>query len=95
MVRKDFCAGKMLKLGGGDYIFWFVLKIKSFILLLHIINGEFAMVIKNSRYIENGTAIPPTKGKIQEYILKKFRRLNIIPNKYASLYDWKGNEKGY
>ena len=32
---------------------------------LHIVNGEIAMILRNSRYVEDGESIPLTKGKIQ------------------------------
>lgn len=32
---------------------------------LHIVNDEVVMILKNSRYVENGKSIPMTKGKIQ------------------------------
>lgn len=32
---------------------------------LHIVNGHVVMVLKNSRYVENGKSLPLIKGKIQ------------------------------
>ncbi|HYD84583.1 MAG TPA: DUF1080 domain-containing protein, partial [Opitutus sp.] len=32
---------------------------------LHLVNGEVVMVLKDSRYVKDGRAIPLTKGKIQ------------------------------
>ena len=32
---------------------------------IHIVNGHVVMVLKNSRYVEDGKSIPLTKGKIQ------------------------------
>jgi len=31
---------------------------------LHIVNGHVVMILKNSRYVENGKEIPLEKGKI-------------------------------
>lgn len=32
---------------------------------LHVVNGHVVMVLKNSRYVKDGRAVPLTKGKIQ------------------------------
>lgn len=62
---------------------------------LHIVNGTVVMVLQNSRYMENGKAIPLTKGKIQiqseaaEVFYKDIRIRNIdsMPAKYSSLFE--------
>ncbi|MBK6265163.1 DUF1080 domain-containing protein [Marivirga sp. S37H4] len=61
---------------------------------IHIVNGEVVMVLQNSRYVEDGKAIPLTKGKIQlqseaaEVYYKdiKIRELTSLPNEYTSLF---------
>ncbi|GAB3535026.1 hypothetical protein GCM10027443_23130 [Pontibacter brevis] len=58
---------------------------------LHIVNGHVVMVLQNSRYMDNGTPKPLTKGKIQlqseaaEVYYKdiKIRRLEELPAKHA------------
>jgi hypothetical protein len=32
---------------------------------LHIVNGEVVMILKDSRYVEDGKKVPMSKGKIQ------------------------------
>ncbi len=61
---------------------------------LHIVNGEVVMVLQNSRYMENGKAVPLTKGKIQlqsEAAEVYFKNIQIkvlpsMPSEYASLF---------
>jgi len=53
------------------------------------------MVLRNSRYVENGTSVPLIKGKIQlqseaaELFYKdiKIKNIDSIPAKYAALFD--------
>jgi hypothetical protein len=61
---------------------------------LHIVNGHVVMVLKNSRYVENGKSIPLTKGKIQlqseaaEVFFKdiQIKSIENLPKEYASLF---------
>jgi hypothetical protein len=61
---------------------------------LHIVNGEVVMVLQNSRYMENGKAVPLRKGKIQlqseaaEVFFKNIQIKTIpsLPTEYASLF---------
>lgn len=61
---------------------------------LHIVNGKVVMVLKNSRYVEDGKAFPLTKGKIQlqseaaEVYFKdiQIKKLKSMPKEYAALY---------
>ena len=61
---------------------------------LHIVNGHVVMVLQNSRYIENGTSYPLTKGKIQmqseaaETFYKDImiKELKTLPAEYASYF---------
>ena len=61
---------------------------------LHIVNGHVVMILRNSRYVENGKTIPLTKGKIQiqsegaEVFYKdiKISKLGTLPNEYAQYF---------
>lgn len=61
---------------------------------LHIVNGHVVMVLQNSRYIENGTSFPLTKGKIQlqseaaETFYKgvQIKQLKTLPSEYAKYF---------
>ena len=61
---------------------------------LHIVNGHVVMVLQNSRYVENGTSYPLTKGKIQmqseaaETFYKDImiKELKTLPAEYASYF---------
>lgn len=61
---------------------------------LHIVNGEIVMILKNSRYIKDGKAIPLTEGKIQlqseaaEVFYKdiEIRYLESLPVEYTSYF---------
>jgi hypothetical protein len=61
---------------------------------IHIVNGHVVMVLQNSRYMENGTAKPLTKGKIQlqseaaEVYYKdvKIKSLTALSREYAAYY---------
>lgn len=61
---------------------------------LHIVNGQVVMVLQNSRYMENDTPKPLTKGKIQlqseaaEVYYKdvKIKSLTALPKEYAAYY---------
>jgi len=57
---------------------------------IHIVNGQVVMVLRNSRYVENGTPLPLTSGKIQlqseaaEVYFKniEIRQLETPPKEY-------------
>lgn len=61
---------------------------------LHIVNGHVVMILKNSRYVENGKEIPLEKGKIQlqseaaELYYKniEIKELESLPEKYARYF---------
>jgi len=61
---------------------------------LHVVNGQVVMVLQNSRYFENETYFPLTKGKIQlqseaaEVYYKniKIRSIDKMPDKFSRLY---------
>jgi hypothetical protein len=61
---------------------------------LHIVNGKVVMVLRNSRYVQDGKAAPLTKGKLQiqseaaEVFYKDIRikRLRELPAEYAAYY---------
>lgn len=61
---------------------------------LHIVNGYVVMILKNSRYNDNGTPVGLTKGKIQlqseaaEVYFKDIQIKNIhgVPEEYAGLF---------
>jgi hypothetical protein len=61
---------------------------------LHIVNGQVVMVLKNSRYNDNGKAVSLTKGKIQlqseaaEVYFKDIQIKSIkgLPKEFAGLY---------
>jgi hypothetical protein len=58
---------------------------------LHIVNGHVVMVLRNSRYMDNGNVKPLTKGKIQlqseaaEVYYKdvKIKSIKALPKEYA------------
>ncbi len=61
---------------------------------LHIVNGEVVMILRNSRYVENGKKIPMEKGKIQlqseaaevfykDILIKEIQNLDV---KYAQYF---------
>ena len=62
---------------------------------IHIVNGEVVMILKNSRYVEDGKKIPMNKGKIQlqseaaEVFYKniKIKKLKKLPEEYQQYYD--------
>lgn len=62
---------------------------------LHIVNGHVVMVLKNSRYVENGKSFPLTKGKIQlqSEAAETFYRdvviseLKSMPKEYVKYYN--------
>ncbi|HEU5080814.1 MAG TPA: DUF1080 domain-containing protein [Opitutaceae bacterium] len=61
---------------------------------LHIINGHVVMVLKNSRYMKDGVAVPMTKGKIQlqseagelYYADVKIQEIDSLPQEYEALF---------
>lgn len=61
---------------------------------LHIVNGAVVMVLRNSRYVKDGKAVPMTKGKIQlqseaaEVFFKniKIRELATMPSEYQRFF---------
>ncbi|MCA1761157.1 MAG: DUF1080 domain-containing protein [Bacteroidales bacterium] len=61
---------------------------------LHIVNGHVVMILKNSRYVEDGKEIPLEKGRIQlqseaaELYYKniEIRELESLPEKYAKYF---------
>lgn len=61
---------------------------------LHIVNGHVVMILRNSRYRENGKTLPLTRGKIQlqseatEVFYKdmKIRSINALPGEYSSYF---------
>ena len=61
---------------------------------LHIVNGNVVMVLRNSRYVDNGVARPLTSGKIQIqseageifYTDIRIKKISGIPADYASLF---------
>jgi hypothetical protein len=62
---------------------------------LHIVNGKVVMVLRNSRYMANGKAIPLTKGRLQiqseaaEVFYKEIaiRKLSGMPKEYATYFE--------
>ncbi len=62
---------------------------------LHIVNGEVVMILKDSRYVEDGKKVPMSKGKIQiqseaaEVYYKdiEIRDLKTLPAEYAQLFE--------
>lgn len=62
---------------------------------LHIVNGQVVMILQNSRYFDNGSYTPLTKGKIQvqseaaEVYYKEImiKGLEAMPLQYASYFD--------
>ncbi|MDF1574273.1 MAG: DUF1080 domain-containing protein [Bacteroidales bacterium] len=61
---------------------------------LHLINGEVVMVLRNSRYVQDGESFPLTRGKIQlqseaaEVYFKsiEIRPLETLPERFRSLF---------
>lgn len=61
---------------------------------LHIVNGHVVMILKNSRYNDNGTPVPLTKGKIQlqseaaEVFFKdiQIKYIKDLPEEYKGLF---------
>ncbi len=61
---------------------------------LHIVNGHVVMILRNSRHIKDGKAIPMNKGKIQlqseaaEVYYKdiRIRNLESLPDKYSQYF---------
>jgi hypothetical protein len=62
---------------------------------LHIVNGQVVMILKDSRYVEDGKKIPMHKGKIQlqseatEVYYKdiEIRNLESLPAEYAQYFE--------
>lgn len=62
---------------------------------IHIVNGEVVMILRNSRYVEDGEKIPMNKGKIQlqseatELYYKdiEIRNLEALPAAYLQYYN--------
>ena len=62
---------------------------------IHIVNGEVVMILRNSRYVEDGKMVPMNKGKIQlqseaaEVFYKniKIKKLTTLPKEYQHFYD--------
>ena len=62
---------------------------------IHIVNGQVVMILRNSRYVEDGVDIPMNKGKIQlqseacEVFYKhiEIRNLDSLPPEYMKFYD--------
>jgi len=61
---------------------------------LHIVNGHVVMILRNSRYVEDGKTLPLAKGKIQiqseaaEVYYKdiKIRNLQSLPDEYSQYF---------
>ena len=61
---------------------------------LHIVNGHVVMVLQNSRYMDNGKAVPLKKGKIQlqseagEVYYKniQIKEINVLPVAYQAYF---------
>ena len=59
---------------------------------IHIVNGQVVMILRNSRYVEEGKRIPLNKGKIQlqseaaEVYFKdiEIRHLETLPKEYSA-----------
>jgi hypothetical protein len=62
---------------------------------VHIVNGEVVMVLRNSRYLDDGQATPLTGGQIQlqseaaEVYFKniRIRSLEALPAAYAAYFE--------
>ena len=62
---------------------------------IHIVNGEVVMILRNSRYVQDGQKIPMEKGKIQlqseasELFYKniEIRKLKSLPDEYTQYYE--------
>jgi 3-keto-disaccharide hydrolase len=69
---------------------WITFEDKS----IHIVNGNIVMVLRNSRYMKDGAAVPLTKGQIQlqseaaEVFYKAIRigSLEALPVQYTSFF---------
>lgn len=63
--------------------------------VLHIVNGNVVMILKNSRYVDGGTNVPMNRGKIQlqseaaEVFFKgiEVRNIESLPDRYAQYFD--------
>lgn len=61
---------------------------------IHLVNGQVVMILRNSRYVEDGVKIPMNKGNIQlqseacEVFYKdiEIRQLESLPTEYAQYY---------
>lgn len=61
---------------------------------LHIVNGHVVMILRNSRYVQDGKTLPLIKGKIQiqseaaEVYYKeiKIRKLESLPAEYTQYF---------
>ncbi|QJR80078.1 DUF1080 domain-containing protein [Alteromonas pelagimontana] len=61
---------------------------------LHIVNGKVVMVLKNSRYVEDGKAVPLDEGKIQlqseaaeiYYRAAAIQQLDTMPEQYQRYF---------
>ena len=64
---------------------------------LHIVNGHVVMILRNSRYIDNGHSVTLNKGRIQlqseaaEVFYKDImiRNITSIPKEYSSWFETK------
>ena len=62
---------------------------------LHIVNGHVVMILKNSRYVKDGTIVPMNKGKIQlqseaaEVYFKdiQIRHMESLPIQFAQYFE--------
>ncbi|MDP5031120.1 MAG: DUF1080 domain-containing protein [Paraglaciecola sp.] len=62
---------------------------------LHIVNGHVVMVLKNSRYLDNGVSKPLEEGKIQlqseaaELFYKNIaiKPIDALPSQYAAMFN--------
>ena len=61
---------------------------------LHLVNGKVVMILKNSRAMKNGEAVPLTRGKIQlqseaaevYYTDIKIQLIDALPKEYETLF---------
>lgn len=62
---------------------------------IHMVNGQVVMILRNSRYVEDGVGVPMNKGKIQlqseacEVFYKniEIRKLESLPAEYMKYYE--------
>ena len=62
---------------------------------IHIVNGHVVMILKNSRYVDEGTIVPMNRGKIQlqseaaEVFFKdiQIRNLESLPTEYSQYFE--------